>query len=117
MTYQQAIAEAIRLFLTTDVDAVTTAAATGSGLSFFCPSVATVTDAEAVCLMVTPTVDAGSSFFCSSVATVCVALTTTPVVDADADFSFLFTLSSEVGSAEPTFLLPCILKNDPDASF
>ena len=38
MTYQQAIADAIRLFLTTDVDAVTTAAVTGSGLSFFCPA-------------------------------------------------------------------------------
>ena len=72
---------------------------------------------DAVDLAVVPAAGSGSSFFCSSVVTVCVALTTTPVVDADADFSFLFTLSSEVGSAEPTFLLPCILKNDPDASF
>lgn len=40
MTYQQAIADVIKLFLTTDVDAVIITAAIGSGSSSFCPAAA-----------------------------------------------------------------------------
>lgn len=73
MTYQQAIVDAIRLFLTTDVDAVTTAAVTGSGLSFFCPAavdaaITTAASADVATTMITAAAITGSgSFFSSSV--------------------------------------------------
>ena len=69
MTYQQAIADAIRLFLTTDVDAVTTAAVTGSGLSFFCPAavdaaITTAASADVATTMITAAAITGSGSFC-----------------------------------------------------
>ena len=65
MTYQQAIVDAIRLFLTTDVDAVTTAAVTGSGLSFFCPAavdaaITTAASADVAATMITAAAITGS---------------------------------------------------------
>lgn len=80
MTYQQAIADAIRLFLTTDVDAVTTAAVTGSGLSFFCPAavdaaMAPVHSADVATTMIAAAVITGSGLF--SFSSVADAATTT----------------------------------------
>ena len=71
MTYQQAIVDAIRLFLTTDVDAATTAAVTGSGLSFFCPAavdaaITTAASADVATTMITAAAITGSGSFSSS---------------------------------------------------
>lgn len=73
MTYQQAIVDAIRLFLTTDVDAATTAAVTGSGLSFFCPAAVDAaiiptgsTDVDVAITMIIAAATTGSGSFSSS---------------------------------------------------
>ena len=71
MTYQQAIVDAIRLFLTTDVDAATTAAVTGSGLS--CPAAVDAaiiptgsTDVDVAITMIIAAATTGSGSFSSS---------------------------------------------------
>ena len=81
MTYQQAIADAIRLFLTTDVDAVTTAAVTGSGLSFFCPAavdaaITTAASADVATTMITAAAITGSGSFCCYAAAAAMAAAT-----------------------------------------
>lgn len=103
MTYQQAIADAIRLFLTTDVDAVTTAAVTGSGLSFFCPAVvdaamAPVHSADVATTTIAAAAITGSGLFFSS--SVVDAVTTTAAANP--------ILTSPMGSS---YLNPLVLSS------
>ena len=100
MTYQQVIADAIKLFLT--MDAATAAATTGSGLFSFCHAaeavaimaVSSVVAVVAITTTITAAATTGFGLFSSS--SVADAATITVVVDAAANPSSIYPMGSSI---------------------